>query len=138
MEADATMGLFHQIGLPARDLERSISFYRDDLGLRLIASFDPPGLAFFDLGGGVRLLLERSREMRSGSSVLYIRVQDIRRAHERLAGRGVSFSSDPHLIHRDDAGTFGEPGAEEWMAFFSDPDGNHLALAWRGVGPPGV
>jgi hypothetical protein len=24
------------------------------------------------------------------------------------------------------------------MAFFSDPDGNNLALAWRGVGPPAV
>jgi hypothetical protein len=29
-------------------------------------------------------------------------------------------------------------GTEEWMAFFSDPDGNNLALTWRGVGRPAV
>ena len=70
------------------------------------------------------------------SSVLYFQVRDIHRAHETLLDRGVTFSSDPQLIHRDDPGIFGEPGAEEWMAFLSDPDGNTLALAWRGTASP--
>jgi hypothetical protein len=43
--------------------------------------------------------------------------------------RGVTFDSGPHLIHRDDDGTFGRVGAETWMAFFKDPDGNVLALS---------
>ena len=35
------------------------------------------------------------------------------------------------MIHRDDTGTFGEKGGEEWMAFFRDPCGNLLAVAER-------
>jgi hypothetical protein len=35
------------------------------------------------------------------------------------------------LIFRDDQGMFGDAGEEEWMAFFSDPSGNTLALATR-------
>ncbi len=48
-----------------------------------------------------------------------------------LRARGVAFDGEPHAIHRDDDGKFGEPGATEWMAFFTDPDGNVLALASR-------
>ena len=47
----------HQVAQKADDLDESVAFYRDVLGLRLIARFDPPGLAFLDLGGS-RLLLE--------------------------------------------------------------------------------
>jgi catechol 2,3-dioxygenase-like lactoylglutathione lyase family enzyme len=46
----------HQVAQKADDLDASVAFYRDVLGLRLIARFDPPGLAFFELGGS-RLLL---------------------------------------------------------------------------------
>ncbi len=137
MNDTALLGALHQIALPSSDLERSISFYRDDLGLRLVAKFDPPGLAFFQLGD-VRLLLERSDDASSGSAVLYLQVRDIHAAYRTLKDRGAQFASEPHLIHRDEGGLFGEAGAEEWMAFFSDPDGNTLALAWRGAGAGAV
>ena len=45
----------------------------------------------------------------------------------------MSFEHEPHLIFRDDDGTFGEAGAELWMAFFRDPDGNLLAIASEAV-----
>ncbi len=32
---------------------------------------------------------------------------------------------------QDEAGLFGPPGEEEWMAFFRDPDGNLLAITAR-------
>jgi hypothetical protein len=35
------------------------------------------------------------------------------------------------MIFRDEAGTFGGAGEEEWMAFFQDPSENTLALAAR-------
>ena len=35
----------HQVAQRADDLDASVDFYRDVLGLRLIARFDPPGLA---------------------------------------------------------------------------------------------
>lgn len=120
----------HQIALPSSDLARSIAFYRDKLGARLIASFDAPGLAFFRLGE-LRLLLDSAGgAAQPGSGVLYFAVADIAGAHAALAARGVAFDSEPHLIHRDADATFGPP-AEEWMAFFRDPDGNVLALAER-------
>ena len=36
--------------------------------------------------------------------------------------------SEPHLIHVHD-GTLGPAGAEEWMAFCRDSEGNLLGLA---------
>jgi hypothetical protein len=41
----------------------------------------------------------------------------------------VAFDGAPHLIYRHDDGT------EEWMVFFSDSEGNTLALMSR-VPPP--
>lgn len=137
MSDEAGLGVLHQVALPSADLQRSIGFYRDQLGLPLLARFDPPGLAFFDLGD-TRLLLELSDAPEPGSSVLYFRVPDLQKAYEVLTARGLVFSSEPQLIHRDESGVFAEPGSEEWMAFFCDPDGNTLALAARIPSAPAV
>jgi len=116
----------YQVSQRATDLDRAIAFYQDVLGLTFIAQFDPPGLAFFDLGN-TRLLLEAP----APSSVLYLAVDDINAAYDTLRARGVEFLGAPHLIHRDDSGQFGPAGEEEWMAFFTDPEGNTLALVER-------
>jgi catechol 2,3-dioxygenase-like lactoylglutathione lyase family enzyme len=116
----------HQIALLAEDLETSVEFYRDRLGLQFIAKFDPPGLAFFDVGG-VRLMLEKN----APKGTVYLRVKDIHAAYKELTAKGVEFIDEPHLIHRDAEGLFGPAGEEEWMAFFYDPSGNLLALASR-------
>ena len=116
----------YQIALLAEDISASVDFYRDKLGARFIAKFDPPGLAFFDIGG-TRLLLERN----APKGTLYFRVEDIDAAFESLKAKGVEFIDEPHLIHRDEEGLFGPAGEEEWMAFFNDPSGNILAVASR-------
>ena len=116
----------HQIAVFARDLDEAITFYRDTLGATYLAKFDPPGLAFFDFSG-VRVLLEKE----GPKATVYFRVEDIDSAYAELVSKGVKFVGEPHLIFRDDAGTFGKAGEEEWMAFFSDPSGNILALASR-------
>ena len=120
----------HQVAVPSSHLARSVAFYRDVLGLPLIAEYSPPGLAFFALGG-TRLLVELAREAKPAAGVLYFRVADIHAAARELEARGVVFDSGPHCIFPDAAGTFGAAGEEEWMAFFRDPDGNVLALATR-------
>jgi methylmalonyl-CoA/ethylmalonyl-CoA epimerase len=120
------LGPIHQVAQRATDLGRSVAFYRDVLGLELIASFDPPGLAFLRMGE-TRLMLEAS----ASPATLYLRVDDIDAVHEELRRRGVAFEDEPHLVHRDADGTFGPAGAEEWMTFFRDPDGNLLALVAR-------
>jgi methylmalonyl-CoA/ethylmalonyl-CoA epimerase len=116
----------HQIAQHADDLDRAVAFYRDTLGLSLIARFDPPGLAFFDLGN-TRLLLEAA----AASVVVYYEVDDIDTSYRSLLAAGVVFIAEPHRIHRDDAGDFGPPGNEEWMAFFRDSEQNVLALVER-------
>lgn len=124
---DVVNGL-HQVAQHAEDLDRAIGFYRDILGARFIARFDPPGLAFFDLEG-TRLLLESGVP----SAMLYLRVQDIDAAYWTLSDRGVTFEAEPQLIYRDDEGVFGPPGQEEWLATFRDSEGNLMALMARRV-----
>jgi methylmalonyl-CoA/ethylmalonyl-CoA epimerase len=116
----------HQVAARATDLEGTRDFYRDVLGARYVAAFDPPGLLFFDFAG-TRLLFERN----GPQAVLYFWVDDIDEAYRSLAAKGVEFAAGPHLVHRDEKGTFDNPGTEEWMAFFKDPGGNTLALTTR-------
>ena len=116
----------HQVALLAEDIEASVTFYRDKLGAQFIARFDPPGLAFFGIGG-TRLMLERN----APKGTVYFRVDDIDAAYKDLTANGVEFIDEPHLIHRDEEGIFGPAGEEEWMAFFNDPSGNLLAIAKR-------
>ena len=121
-----SIGRLHQIAQHVDDLDRAVAFYRDLLGLAFIARFDPPGLAFFDLGN-TRLLLEPG----APSAILYLEVDDIASHTQSLRTAGVEFVDEPHLIHRDDAGRFGPAGTEEWMAFFRDSEQNLLGLVER-------
>ena len=116
-----------QVALTATNLDASVDFYRDVLGLKFITRFDPPGLAFFSLGAGIRLLLSATASQAS----LYFHVDDVDAAVKHLKGRGVRFLQPPQMIQRDEAGDFGKKGIEEWMAFFNDPAGNLLALVER-------
>jgi methylmalonyl-CoA/ethylmalonyl-CoA epimerase len=116
----------HQVAQRAEDLDRAAAFYRDVLGLPLVARFDPPGLVFFDLGT-TRLLIERG----ASSALLYLEVDDIDAARERLVGAGVAFADEPHPIFTDTEGTFGPAGATEWMTFFHDSERNLVGLVER-------
>jgi len=116
----------HQVAVYARDLEEAIEFYRDKLGAKFLARFDPPGLAFFDFSG-TRLLLESN----GPKATIYFRVENIEETHTELVNSGVKFIQGPHMIFKDEAGTFGGAGEEEWMAFFQDPSENTLAIAAR-------
>ena len=116
----------HQIAQHADDLDRAVAFYRDTLGLRFVGRFDPPGLAFFDLGN-TRLLLEAN----APTAILYLEVGDIDASSQALRDADVTLVGEPHLIHRDEAGDFGPPGSEEWMAFFRDSEDNLVGLVER-------
>ncbi len=110
-----------QIMIPIEDFDRGVSFYRDVLGLPFLFSA-PPQMAFF-MCGTVRLLvgvLPAGQAAQRGSAV-YFKVQDIRGVFSSLKAQGVAFSADPHLVHRT-------PTSELWLAEFTDPDGNRLAL----------
>ncbi len=115
-----------QVAQHAGDLDRAASFYCDTLGCELMARFDPPGLLFVRLGG-TRLLLDKA----APSALIYLLVDDVRATAEKLRGDGVTIEFEPHVIHVDDDGRFGEPGWHEWMAFIRDSEGNLVGIASR-------
>ncbi len=116
-----------QISVRVRDVDRAIATYRDRLGLPFL--FRAPGLAFFQ-AGDVWLYLttvSSEKEFDHPSSVLYFDVADIQAAHEALRGRGITFRTAPHVVHR-------EPTRELWLADFEDGEDNVFALrAWKAV-----
>lgn len=114
-----------QVARHHTDLDAAERFYADVLRLPRLARFDPPGLVFFALGG-TRLLVDAGDPARN--SVLYLWADDLDAEWARLRDAGVEAAAEPHLIHVDADGAFGEAGDEEWMAFFHDPDGGLLAL----------
>ncbi|WP_439592823.1 VOC family protein [Microbacterium sp.] len=111
-----------QIAQHADDLQRAADFYTVLLETPPSATFDPPGLLFFDLDG-VRLLLDRA----APSSLVYLHVDNVHETLERLEGL-VDVVRRPHVIftHEDDG--LGPAGHEEWQAFIRDSEGNTIGL----------
>ena len=119
--AAAAFGLstIGQIGITVTDVDRAIAFYRDTLGMKLL--FQAGNLGFFDCSG-VRLMLSGAEKPGDTySSILYFKVPDIQAASQTLAGRGVAFEQEAHLVAR-------MPDHDLWMAFLRDPDRNLLAI----------
>lgn len=112
-----------QVAQRAVDLARASAFYSDLLGIAPAATYDPPGLVFFDLDG-VRLLLDRG----APSAYLYLAVDDIHARIEGLREAGVEVVSEPHVIFAHEDDTIGPAGTEEWQAFVRDSEGNTVAL----------
>ncbi|MEO7147035.1 MAG: VOC family protein [Terrimesophilobacter sp.] len=115
-----------QVAQRVEDLARAVAFYEGLLGTPVVAQFDPPGLAFFNLGS-TRLLLDRN----APSALIYLGVEQVLETVEHLRGQGVAVISEPHKIfsHVDDS--LGPAGTDEWMAFITDSEGNTVGLVSR-------
>ena len=110
-----------QIAQRATDLERATAFYTALLGAPPVASFDPPGLVFFDLDGA-RLLITRE----APSALLYLRVDSFEAALARIGD--VEIVSSAHAIFTHTTDTLGPAGFEEWQTFIRDSEGNVVGL----------
>ena len=109
-----------QINIPVHDLETSVEFYRDSLGMNYL--FQVPNMAFFDCAGiHILLAVPDDDAFDHPSSIIYFKVDDIHLATNALHGRGVVISGKPQLIAE-------MPDHDLWMSFFKDPNGNTLAL----------
>ena len=117
-----------QVAQRAEDLARASAFYADLLGAQPVATYDPPGLVFFDLGG-TRLLLD----VGAPAGLHYFGVDDIEATVERLRVAGVRVASEPHVIFGHDDDTLGPAGTDEWMAFVEDSEGNLVGLVEQRV-----
>jgi predicted enzyme related to lactoylglutathione lyase len=113
---DAALG---QVALTADKPAELAGFYRETLGLPFL--FDAGGMYFFSVGG-VRLMIgPRPPNHPPGNSILYFKVADIAAAHTGLGERGVKFLAAPHRIAA-------LADRDLWLAEFTDPVGNALAL----------
>jgi catechol 2,3-dioxygenase-like lactoylglutathione lyase family enzyme len=112
------LGALGQIARSVRDIKESENWYRDVLGIEHL--FSVGTLAFFDCGA-TRLMLSQEKAV-AAESLLYWQVADITVAHAVLQGRGVDFSSAPHMIFKHPDGT------EEWLCNFKDAEGRPLGL----------
>lgn len=119
-----------QIAQKADDLQRAAAFYADLLGVEPAATYDPPGLVFFDLGG-TRLLIDRL----APSALHYYAVDDIDATVARLRAAGVEIETEPHVIFAHDEDTLGPAGTDEWMAFVRDSEGNTVGLVEQRARP---
>jgi len=146
--ADWQLGGVHHVGLTVRDLGQSIRFYRDVLGLRLLARRTAdadyvgrqtgcPGVrlevASFQLGIGSRPTLEVVQYLSHagepgspatncpGQAHLCCEVDDMHRAYESLRGQGVRFRTEPVAI------TAG-PNQGGFVVYLYDPDGFTIEL----------
>lgn len=118
---------FRQIGLRISDLDRAVAFYSKLLESEVIARFDSPGFAFFDLDG-VRLFLD----VNAPKSAVYLEVSDVRKKIEELKNIGIKVVGEPHVVFPDPQGIFDNPG-NEWLAFIEDSEGNMVGLMSREI-----
>ncbi len=108
-----------QILVPVSDVDRAVTFYGDILGLPVLMRF--PGIAFMD-AAGVRLYLATVSEADyQGRSTIYFWVDDVTGAYARVVERGATPRQAPHVAH-------GAADYDFWLAFVTDPDGNHVGL----------
>lgn len=113
-----------QVHITVSDVDRSVAFYRDVIGLPFLFDVPAQTMAFLDLGGGVRLYLaepESPDERFRSRPLLYYTVPDLDAAWDSAVQAGAPAVSGPHVVHR--AG-----GTELWMAFVQDPDGVVVGL----------
>jgi len=139
----------HHLGLTVADIERSIHFYRDVLGMTLIrrrpkvdADYvaQQTGYADVELSVASFQVSPQSRQSlevvqylnhagpaadvgtnQAGSSHLCLLVDDFQRCYDDLRAQGVQFKSDPVTI------TAG-PNKGGHVVYFFDPDGYTLEL----------
>ena len=110
-----------QIHVTVSDLDRSVAFYRDVLGLEHLFTVPGRPMAFLQ-AGDVRLYLGATEDERFESRpIIYYRVDDLEASYAEVIGRGAESISGPHAVARDES-------SELWMAFVADPDGIPVGL----------
>lgn len=109
-----------------RDPEAAKKFYRDTLGLRLVAEQLPFALVFDANGVTLRVTIVQSFQP-AGYTVLGWEVPDIQAAVQALSSAGVRFERYSGMP-QDEMGIWSAPGGTK-VAWFKDPDGNTLSVS---------
>jgi|SRR5579871_1773275 len=111
----STIGL---VLLGVADLEKSVGFYRDKLGLKVTAQFE--GFAFLETSGvtlGLSHGLAQATSRGAGATEVVFAVDHVRAAYQALRDVGVEFSIEPRVV-----------SPPNFAANFNDPDGHALSI----------
>jgi predicted enzyme related to lactoylglutathione lyase len=110
------------VALPTHDIDRSVEFYGDTLGLRRSVYMPERNYAEFETGNLTLSVIDAEKmglEHHPQPTEIALRVEDVEAARKALEARGVEFRGetfDTGVCH---------------MAFFADPEGNKLMLHHR-------
>jgi len=110
-----------QIAIAISDLEQSLIFYRDKLGLPVLFEV-PPNMAFLSCGD-IRLMLTKlqGEPKDHKTSVIYYKVSDLNVAVEQIKLCGIQFIQEPQMTAK-------MPDHELWQGFIRDPDDNLIGI----------
>ena len=136
---------FHHTSFTVSDIDRSVAFYRDVLGMELVAQsvegsgeivdkiLGMPGArvktAFLTAGGHMLELFQylnpmgRPYDRRTcdvGPTHIALLVSDIHEGYRTLSAKGVPFKSAPQAFEKD--------GETHWACYMTDPDGITVEL----------
>ncbi len=121
------LGALGQVHISVSDVQRSVAFYRNVLGMQHLFTVPGQPMAFF-ASGDVRLYLGTPESPEFATRcLLYFRVDDIDAEASRLRTEGLTVQ-DPHVVNR-------HGGTELWMAGLQDPDGHHIVLMQERTAP---
>jgi predicted enzyme related to lactoylglutathione lyase len=110
-------------GIAVNDLQAAREFYGETLGVRTSEEY---GLMWLNLAGDRDTLVYEQPDARPASfTILNFEVDDIDRAVDTLAERGVRFERYDEM-KQDEKGIFREEGP--YIAWFKDPAGNVLSV----------
>jgi predicted enzyme related to lactoylglutathione lyase len=110
------------VALPTHDIDRSVEFYGDTLGLRRSVYMPERNYAEFETGNLTLSVIDAEKmglEHHPQPTEIALHVDDVAEARTALEARGVEFRGetfDTGVCH---------------MAFFADPEGNKLMLHHR-------
>ena len=110
--------------IPVTDLDASVAFYRDTVGLTVLEQ--TPFSVRLDGGGGSQLSIFKRGPVQREHTMAHFEVDDIEAAVRDLKSRGVVFEeyTEGPLVTTDSIAQLG-PARGAW---FKDPDGNVIGL----------
>jgi catechol 2,3-dioxygenase-like lactoylglutathione lyase family enzyme len=115
-----SMGSAGNLLVMVSDLQKSVGFYRDTLGLKMTGGI-PGEFAFFEWGGITLALRETDESIAKCLCEISFSVSDVRATFEKLSNKGVLFTKPPRAITSNES--------QEMLATdFRDPDGHILSI----------
>jgi catechol 2,3-dioxygenase-like lactoylglutathione lyase family enzyme len=113
--------------IPVTDINKSIDFYANKLGLKRSVMEVEMDSAMFDAGGGTMLYLYQRPPSNAVHTLASFKVDDLAKTMTQLSEKGVTFEHyDMPGLKTDINGVVDNAGMK--ACWFKDPDGNILGI----------